>query len=236
MKRGATISIVARAVALAACAAGAAAPAGAAPIFQFGTGSGSYTVLPGGRVEVPIFLQENSSAVDPSIIEPEGGLFSVGLRVDPVAPQPGAASVLSPSDLAFNPQFTDVPFVQGVAPLAFVVSDEAGPGPVGDAVAEGVRRVAVATVTFTAGNTVGQTSTFRISDFNPDPLSADTGTYAGFTRIPPTELPVLPGEFSITVVPEPGGIATATACVAALSAMRRRRRSDRMPLRSNRGE
>jgi len=106
MKRGATISIVARAVALAACAAGAAAPAGAAPIFQFGTGSGSYTVLPGGRVEVPIFLQENSTAADPSIIEPEGGLFSVGLRVDPVAPQPGAASVLSPSDVAFNPSLT----------------------------------------------------------------------------------------------------------------------------------
>ena len=198
--------------------------ADAAPIFHFGTDSATYTVLPGGQVSVPIFLEEQSSASDPSIIEPEGGLFSVGLRVDPVSPQPGAATVRSQSDVAFNPQFTDVPFVQSLSPLAFVVNDEAEPGPVGTVVSDGIRRVPVATVTFTAGDTVGQTSTFRISDFNPDPLSADTGTYAGFQRIPPTELPVQPGEFSITVVPEPAAAGVlAAVCLPLITARPKRR-------------
>ncbi len=197
-----------------------------AVIFSFATDRSSYTVAPGGKVAVEVFLEEHAEPGDVSLLVGEGGLFSAGLKLVPLSPIPEqAVTVDSDSDIMPSPAFTGGA-LPDLAPLTLLLADGifAEPGPAGQVVGDGIRRVHLATFRFTAGDMPGQSTIIQVADYDDYGKSSDTLTWWG------TELDnlIAPATFTITtVVPEPGTLLPLLAAVALLR--RGARRTGRLP-------
>jgi len=198
--------------------------ADAALHFNFAPDRADYQALPGARVMVQLFLEEQAAPPDSSLLVAESGLFSAGLKLGALAPLPTEpASVLSASDIVADPAFTGGS-LKSLSPLTLLLNDGilAEPGPAGDLVSDGLRRVRLATLWFTAGKVPGEVTTFKITDFDDFGISSDTLTWQG------TELDksITPGQFAVTIVPAPGAALMFVALgVPALLVRRRSRRS-----------
>jgi hypothetical protein len=80
--------------------------AGAAPVYTFAFEQSNYEVVPGGTVEVRVFLRETLGVGDVSLLATEG-LFSAGVRVrfdDPPLPS-SPSEVQTTADILGNPAF-----------------------------------------------------------------------------------------------------------------------------------
>lgn len=190
----------------------------AAVQYSFVTDRSIYDALPGDTVPVIVYLQEDSGASGSSALLAEGGLFSAGIKITPLDPMPpDAPTVLDLDDITFAPEFTGGALVT-LSPLTLFALDGllAPPGPTGQEITPGIRRVPIGTFLCTSSGAAS--ATYRVSDFDDHGLSSDTLTWEG------TELDnlIAPSEFSIRVVPEPG-MPLLLLTLIVPSAMRRRR-------------
>jgi len=172
--------------------------------FSFTTDKGVYSALPGSKVPVQVYLQEVTGGEAPSILDSEGGLFSSGLRCLPDLPLPEQpASPAALSDIVADAEFTGGS-IKNLDPLFLLLADGilADPGPTGETMPDGSRRVHLATLNFTCGSIAGESTSFKITDYDDFGISSDTLTWEG------TELDnlIAPGRFTIaTAIPEPAG-------------------------------
>lgn len=189
-------------------------PALAESTFRFATDRTVYQAVPGAPVEVKVYLLEEYSGN--SIFVAEDGLFSVGLKLEGLDEGP----VLLPDGFVHDPQFSGG-VMEDYGPLSLVLNDGLldDPGPVGEEITPGVRRVHLGTFNFTAGD-ANRLIAMSLTDFDSFGASEDTLTWAG------TELDklIVPAQFTIdTTVPEPA--ASVMLLSAAAGLLRRRRRN-----------
>lgn len=186
--------------------------ASAAVTYDFEAGQSSYSVAPGGVVEVPIYLKETLTEGSPSQIAADDGLYSFGITVDLTS---GGGQI---QDLARNPVFdrrnngSTTAFPADPARLWADQDVNFGSGPDPD----GSGRILLATLSFQAPNS--GSATLSIGDFQG--VTDETVTYA-FNAL---DAQIAPGSFSVVAeVPEPASIAL-LALLPAAALLRRRGR------------
>lgn len=169
--------------------------------FSFVTDQSVYSAGPSQRVPVQIFLQETISGGDTSLLGAESGLFSAGLKLTMLSPLPiQPARVLGIGDIKADAAFTGGS-IKSVSLLTLLLADGIldEPGPEGDVLPSGVRRVPLGIFIFTTAPIYGQSTQMRVGDYDDFGKSSDTLTWVG------TELDnaISPGSFTISVVSEP---------------------------------
>ena len=183
--------------------------AGAAHEYEYVFGSDSYQVLPGGAIDVPVYLQEtvNDGAM-PVLATGGGGLLGAGVRLvfdDP--PQPSQpAGVSSAYDIAANAAFDQVTrSVKGTSAGLSLFSLET-PEVYGQPYSTGVYRLHLGTFHITAGLVPNESTPIRATDYSPrldDLIAFDLTVLDG--------LLVSDARATITTVPEPGTFALLAA-------------------------
>ncbi|MCG8653271.1 MAG: hypothetical protein MI861_25760 [Pirellulales bacterium] len=162
----------------------------------YGFGQSNYLVGPGGQVDVDVFLQQTGT----DTILTDEGLLSAGVRVffdEP--PLPGdPAEVVSVADITPNPLFDEslleiLDVTGGESAGLIDAVDFFSPPVTGD-------RILLGTFRFTAGNTAGEMTHLRATEFSP--LFAETISGISNTTL---DSQILDGTATITVaaVPEP---------------------------------
>ncbi len=205
-------------------------------------GQTSYSVSPGGTVNVPIYLQEiNLTSSGSSFISDEDGLFGAAVRVVPYSSSGGTATSFGgvtgnsafdlPGDIGYSnmPGMTD----------AHVQESVSGSGVMADPSFNGIG-VYIGTVQFTASTDINQTTVFTAGTY--DPAGGNSLTYTdnydldnnqnninfNYDPMDPTTFAeniyysAAPTNFSITTTPEPTALSLLAISGPAL--LRRRRR------------
>jgi hypothetical protein len=177
----------------------------------------NYSVIPGGKVDVNVFLQETGNT---TTVLRDVGLIGAGVQVrfdDP--PQPSTpAEVLTNADVINNPQFEEVWNATSKAhpTLSYADLSLATFGTVFGLeipLGSGTYRVALGTFTFTAGTVPGEVTHIRATDF-----SADSDTIAADANYTVLDSLIADGTATIITVPEPSALVLGVVAGLALVA------------------
>jgi hypothetical protein len=195
----------------------------AAPVYKYVFGGDVYRVIPGGTVNVPVFLQETVATGDVSVLAPGGvGLFGAGVKVvfgDP--PQPSdPARVCSASDILASSAFDVVTPAVELTNAKLELFSFDNPAVHGQEYSLGVYRLELGIFRFTAGSVADQSTPIRATDY--DSLFDDVITSDGR---PLDSSPISDGSAMIITVPEAGTLAmlaVAVATTAVIGIARRR--------------
>jgi len=187
----------------------------ASSMYEFRFDQSTYEVAPGGTVTVSVYLYETVTAGDTSMLATDP-LVSTGVRISyGSATNPSQPATATVADVNAAPAFTNEPYDNVVILSAAEVQDggagapdpivgldvsswTAVPGQVVPGTDGKQYSVLIGTVTFTAGDVVGETTTIKASDL----YTGSTETYLNsFTSL--DSAPIWTGTAQITVVPEP---------------------------------
>jgi hypothetical protein len=196
--------------------------AAAVPTYSFVFDQTNYSVVPGGKVDVTVYLQETVSS-GPSVLDGGGvGMFCAGVLLTDVAPLPiDPAAVLLASDIAKSSSFDDSPTREVtattaglkeamVSPFDSTHADDATPG-------RGHYSMTIGTFSFTAGSTPGEIMHVEASRF-PAGLGDYNITGVGV----PLDTLIGPASCTITVLPEPSSLVlTGIAALAVFACLSR---------------
>ena len=199
-------------------------PSHAAVEFYFDTDQDVYTVLPGGTVDVDVFLFEKVTSPDLSRLVAEDGLSMAQVTIERMVAPPGPAVIggYAPNLLEFDDLFSPIEnwVAEDLLDITQMVDIGAISGPTGVDLGGGVRRVYLLTMSIQGGSAVGDT-TFSVYD---NPLFDETLTFDLLAD--PLDPLIQAAEFTVSTIPEPS---TLTIFVvlgilgAAVSVIRRRR-------------
>jgi hypothetical protein len=152
-------------------------------------------------VEVPIYFQETVGLQDRSVLALDGaGIVGAGVQVlAGDLPQPSQpARVREVSDIIPNPCF-DIPTPSlSLAGAKLALAQLEGPVVHGEEYSQGVYRLLLGTIRFTAGGLPGEDTPIRATDFDPGFRDFVTGDLKELDIIP-----IPDAAATISVVPEP---------------------------------
>jgi len=181
-------------------------PAGAAVTYSYTADPASYDVLPNETVSVAVYLTETIGPAEASPLADRGGLFSFDLLVEEAAAGTQAATILSAAiNTAFDGDVDNAPPM--IIANRSIFAPTGAPAAVADPV---TRRVLLATLTIGAGGVVGETTAFRLADYeNSQTPGTDTNTFYwdDITAEDPLDADVVESGFTVTVIPEPATLA-----------------------------
>ena len=189
----------------------------------YSAGQSEFTVGPGQKVVVPLFIDFDGN--DATTLLSEKGLFSAGVSVAVTDSQPNGtpAQILALADITPNvAAFSDpggptIVYNNTLSAGILVLADAFGSaGVIGQPLGASGRRVLGGSIAFTAGPNVGEVTTVHISDFNAN--TSDTVTWESASEL---DAQIVKADFTIRVVPSPG--TTVSLAAAGLTALRRRR-------------
>ena len=169
--------------------------------FYFDTDQDVYTVLPGGTVDVDVFLFEKVTSPDSSRLVAEDGLSVAQVSIERIVAPPGPAGIggYTPNLLEFDDLFSPIEnwVAEDLLDITQMVDIGATSGPTGVDLGGGIRRVYLLTMSIQGGSAVGDT-TFSVYD---NPLFEETLTF-DFLADPLDSL-IQPAEFTVSTIPEP---------------------------------
>jgi len=156
--------------------------------YRYALDRGGYEALPNGDVTLRVYLEEVTTGGTTSLLVSENGLSSAAFKIERLTPAPSQPSrIIDATSIATNttdfapvgdPIFGPAITVAATSDNATVLVFANAGGVTGTAVSPGVRRIWIANVTLRAGTIAGQTSSFRISDY--DDAGDDTITWNSF--------------------------------------------------------
>jgi hypothetical protein len=192
--------------------------AAAGPSYAFAFAQANYLAVPGGTVDVPVYLEETVGS-GTSLLDSNGvGMFGAGVVLGFDSPLPTRAKVLTTAAIVPNAAFNDATdektAVTGTTATlsevtdfsVFVHADNPAPG-------QGQYLMTIGTFEFTAGSTPGEVTTILTAN-NPLGDVNITGDLEALDSV------IVNAIATITVVPEPSTLVLSGIAALTLPAFR----------------